>query len=242
MVDGGRAGTQGGCRQIRGGMPMPAWRKTDRPTTANVALATDEFPKSAESVVVCHPSPETRQRMTSLILKMSVSLDGYVAPADGSSDWEAAGRSPDGAEWVLDTVSNAGAHLVGAVTYARWAGSWPGASGPFAAPMNEIPKVVFSNALTSADWGETTIATGDLVDAVARLKRERLGGYLLALGGVRFARSLVETGLIDEYRLVVQPVVLGAGERLFTAPLTIEPVSTTAFSAGAVAHVFTTQP
>ena len=86
----------------------------------------------------------------------------------------------------------------------------------------------------------TTIATGDLADAVARLKQERPGGYLLAQGGVRFARSLVETGLIDEYRLVVHPVVLGAGERLFTAPLTIEPVSTTAFSGGAVAHVFTT--
>ena len=178
--------------------------------------------------------------MTSLILKMSVSLDGYIAPADGSSDWEAAGRSPDGAQWVLDTVSNAGAHLVGAATYARWARFWPGASGPFAAPMNEIPKIVFSNSTTSADWGETTIATGDLADAVARLKQERLGGYLLAQGGVRFARSLVETGLIDEYRLVVHPVVLGAGERLFTAPLAIEPVSTTAFSGGAVAHVFTT--
>ena len=108
--------------------------------------------------------------------------------------------------------------------------------------MNEIPKVVFSNSLTSADWGETTIATGDLVDAVTRLKQERLGGYLLAQGGVRFARSLVETGLIDEYRLVVHPVVLGAGERLFTAALTIEPVSSTAFSGGAVAHVFTAHP
>jgi dihydrofolate reductase len=185
---------------------------------------------------------ERKQRMTSLILKMSVSLDGYVAPTDGSSGWEAAGRSPDGAEWVLDTVSNAGAHLVGAATYARWAGFWPGASGPFAAPMNEIPKVVFSKSLTSADWGETTIATGDLADAVARLKQERQersGGYLLAQGGVRFARSLVETGLIDEFRLVVHPVVLGAGERLFTVPLAIEPVSTIAFSGGAVAHVFT---
>src|ERR1700733_9364125 len=107
--------------------------------------------------------------MTPLILKMSVSLDGYIAPADGSADWAAAGRSPDGAEWVLDTVSNAGAHLVGAVTYASWAGFWPRASGPFAAPMNEIRKVVFSNSLMSGDWGETTIATGDLADAVARL-------------------------------------------------------------------------
>ena len=108
--------------------------------------------------------------------------------------------------------------------------------------MNEIPKVVFSNSLTSADWGETTIATGDLAEAIARLKQERSGGYLLAQGGVRFARSLVETGLIDEYRLVVHPVVLGAGERLFIAPLTIEPMSTTAFSGGAVAHVFTAHP
>jgi dihydrofolate reductase len=177
--------------------------------------------------------------MAPLILKMSVSLDGYVASADGSSGWEAAGRSPDGAAWVLDTVSKAGTHLVGAATYARWATFWPGAAGPFAAPMNEIPKVVFSNSLTSADWGETTIATGDLGEAVARLKQERSGGYLLAQGGVRFARSLVGTGLIDEYRLVVHPVILGAGERLFTAPFAIEPVSTTAFSAGAVAHVFT---
>jgi dihydrofolate reductase len=108
--------------------------------------------------------------------------------------------------------------------------------------MNEIPKVVFSNSLTSADWSETEIAAGDLAQATTRLKRERSGGYLLAQGGVRFARSLVETGLIDEYRLVIHPVVLGAGERLFLAPLTIEPVSTTAFSGGAVAHVFTAHP
>ena len=70
-------------------------------------------------------------------------------------------------------MSNAGAHLVGAATYARWAGFWPGASGPFARPMNEIPKVVFSNSLTSAAWGETTITTGDLADAVTRLNQER---------------------------------------------------------------------
>jgi riboflavin biosynthesis pyrimidine reductase len=115
--------------------------------------------------------------MASLVLKMSVSLDGHVAPPDGS-----------------------------------------------------------------ADWGEMTIAAGDLAAAVTRLKRERSGGYLLAHGGVRFARSLVATGTIDEYRLVVHPVVLGAGERIFTAPLTVEPTRTTAFSRGAVAHVFAARP
>jgi dihydrofolate reductase len=189
----------------------------------------------------CHPS-ERKQRVASLILKMSVSLDGYVASLDGSNDWLAAGRSDDSTSWVVETVSNAGAHLIGAATYAEWAGYWPTASGPFAKAMNEIPKVVFSNSLTSADWGDTEIATGDLAEAITRLKQQRSPGYLLAQGGTHFARSLVETGLIDEYRLVIHPVVLGAGERIFTAPLTIESMSTTVFTGGAVAHVFAAHP
>jgi dihydrofolate reductase len=182
--------------------------------------------------------------MAALVLKMSVSLDGYVAPIDGSTDWIAAGGSDDARSWTVETVSNAGVHLVGAATYAGWAGFWPSASGPFVQPMNEIPKVVFSNSLASADWAETTIAAGDLAEAITRLKQERSDedGYLLAHGGARFARSLVETGLIDEYRLLFHPVVLGAGERIFPAPLTIEPVSTTVFSGGAVAHVFAAHP
>jgi RibD C-terminal domain len=111
--------------------------------------------------------------MASLVLKMSISLDGYVAPADGSSDWVAAGRSEDGARWTLETVGNAGTHLIGAATYARWAGFWPGAAGPFAQPMNEIPKVVFSDSLSSADWGPATIARGDLAVAVRPQARAR---------------------------------------------------------------------
>lgn len=210
----------------RGGAPA-------RPALAAV-VATDEFPGSAES--------KGKQHVASLVLKMSISLDGCVAATDVGTDWMAAGRSKDSTGWVLETVRGAGAHLVGAGTYAEWASYWPRASGPFAEAMNEIPKVVFSSSLTSAGWGETEIAAGDLAEAVTRLKRERSGGYLLAQGGTRFARSLVATGLIDEYRLVVHPVVLGAGERLFSAPLSIEPLSTTAFDGGAVAHVFAAQP
>ena len=67
--------------------------------------------------------------MASLVLKMSVSLDGYVAPADGNTDWVAAGRSEDGLRWTVETVSNAGAHLVGAATCAGWAGYRPGGCG-----------------------------------------------------------------------------------------------------------------
>jgi dihydrofolate reductase len=203
----------------------------------DVALATDESSQVGGVHRGMSSILERTQRMATLVLKMSVSLDGYVAPPDGSSDWAAAGRSDDGARWTLETVSNARTHLIGAATYSSWASFWPGAAGPFAQPMNEIPKVVFSDSLASADWGPATIARGDLAAAVMRLKQERPDGYLLAQGGVRFARSLVQTGLIDEYRLVVHPVILGAG-----MPLTIEPVSTTAFSRGAVAHVFAAHP
>ena len=87
--------------------------------------------------------------MASLVLKMSVSLDGYVAPIDGSTDWIAAGGSDDALSWTVETVSNAGAHLMGATTYAVMAAHWPGASGPFAesaapqlvASVDPIPRV-----------------------------------------------------------------------------------------------------
>ena len=127
-----------------------------------------------------------------------------------------------------------------------WATFWPSACGPFAKPINDIPTVVFRTHSTSPDWPETTVATGELAEAVTRLKQERSGGYLLNSRSpapqhgrkATVARSLVATGLIDEYRLVVHPVVLGAGDRLFDTPLSIKPISTTAFSRGAVAHDF----
>jgi dihydrofolate reductase len=178
--------------------------------------------------------------MRKLVLSMGVSLDGLVARSGrfGAGGWGLPPEDPGLKERKLDWFRNVDLHLMGRATYLEMAGHWPVSDDPYAAPMNDIPKVVFSNSLESADWAETTIASGDLTEAVTRLKQEQTSGYLLAQGGARFARSLVETGLIDEYRLVVHPVVLGAGERLFTAPQTIEPISTTAFSAGAVAHVF----
>jgi dihydrofolate reductase len=177
--------------------------------------------------------------MTALVLKISVSLDGFTAPADGSGAWAMAGGSADSAAWNVAALRGASAHLMGATTYTAMAAHWPTSDSPFAAPMNEIPKVVFSNTLTAADatWPESTIATGDLAAAVAELKNGDAEGYLLAHGGSAFARALVGTGLVDEYRLAVRPVVLGGGQPLFTAPLDLEPVSTTAFDGGAVVHV-----
>jgi dihydrofolate reductase len=133
--------------------------------------------------------------MASLVLKMSVSLDGYVAPTDGSTDWVAAGRSDDGASWTVETLSNAGAHLIGATTY----GGRP-RTGPRLRAVRQAderdPQGRVLGLATSADRGETTIATGDLAAAITRLKQERSAGHLLALGGTRFARALVETGSI----------------------------------------------
>jgi dihydrofolate reductase len=180
--------------------------------------------------------------MTPLILKMSISLDGYVASTDRSPDWVAAGSSEDAAAWVVDTVRDAGAHLMGSATYAEMAAHWPGDTSPFAAPMNEIPKYVFSSSLASADWTESTIVRGDLASAVARLKHQQHDGYLLAHGGVRFARSLVGSGLVDEYRLVVHPVALGDGDRLFLSPQSFEHVRSDAFAGGAVGHVLRAAP
>ena len=114
--------------------------------------------------------------MAAVILKMSVSLDGYVASSDGSDDWAAAGRSDDGAAWTLETVRNASAHLIGAGTYAGWATFWPSAAGPFAAPMNEIPKFVFSDSLETAEWAGTSIVSGDRRRIAASVLTLQQGG------------------------------------------------------------------
>jgi dihydrofolate reductase len=93
---------------------------------------------------------------------------------------------------------------------------WPTATGVYADVMNEIPKVVFSATLTSADWAETRIASGDLAEDIDRLKQEP-GGIIMAHDGATFSNALIGAGLIDEYRLVIHPVVIGHGTGLFSA-------------------------
>lgn len=178
--------------------------------------------------------------MRKLILKMSVSLDGYVAGPGGDMGWLFRTLDDGATNWIVDTISEPGVHLMGSVTYRAMAAHWPTSTEPFAPPMNEIPKVVFSNSMTETRWADSTIVRGDLAEEVARLKREP-GKDLLAHGGARFARSLSKLGLIDEYRLVTHPVILGGGERLFPdldAPADLRLMSTTPFCGGAVAHVY----
>jgi dihydrofolate reductase len=180
--------------------------------------------------------------MRRLILQTAVSIDGYVAALDGSHPWGGDGEDEDGAfkRWILDSASAAGAHLMGRVTYEEMASHWPTSSHEFARPMNEIPKVVFSKTLQSADWPETQIARGDLGAEIARLKREP-GNDLIAYGGARLDQALSRLGLVDEYRLMIRPTALGAGLPLFhdlSAPLQLELVEATTFSSGLAIHVY----
>lgn len=208
-----------------------------------------------------------------LVLKMSVSVDGFIAGPNGELDWVF--RSTGGAdsqEWVLGTLSGAGVHIMGSRSYHDMAAFWPYSEMPIAPPMNDIPKIVFSRtgikdgpeaeravvafaeakarhaeqqgraptASALQSWTDPAVASGDLVEEILRLK-EQPGDYILAHGGVRFARSLIAAGLVDEYRLGIHPVALGKGQSLFSelrGPVDLRLISMTAFGSGAVGAIY----
>jgi dihydrofolate reductase len=133
--------------------------------------------------------------MRKLVLMMGVSLDGLVARPGrhGAGDWGLPPEDPALKERKLDWLRNAGLHLMGRTTYEEMAEFWPVSDDAYAAPMNEIPKVVFSSTLERAEWAESRIARGDLAEEIAALKREP-GKEMIAWGGAAFAQSLSHTG------------------------------------------------
>jgi dihydrofolate reductase len=150
--------------------------------------------------------------MRNVVLIMTASIDGFVVAPEGH-----AGGLPEPDEltrWKLDRISRAGTHIMGRVTYQEMAATWPTATGEYAAPMNDIPKVVFSRTLTEATWLESAIARGDLAEEVQALKNQP-GGEIIAWGGAGFAQALSRAGLVDQYAIVVQPVVYGGGQPIF---------------------------
>lgn len=177
--------------------------------------------------------------MRRVILSMSMSLDGYVASDRGHPGV----MVPEDAElqrWKLDRISRAGAHLMGRTTYEEMASFWPQSSDPYAAPMNDIPKVVFSKTLDDATWPTSRIARGDLATEIATIKDEA-GPDVIAWGGAAFAGALAARDLIDEYRLAVQPVALGSGQPLFgqlPATLRLHLVEAKSFPCGVVMHTY----
>src|SRR4030081_1620132 len=159
--------------------------------------------------------------MGRIVVTEFVSLDGVMEDPGGSEHSKHGAwtfkfsRSDEGDKFKMDEVNNADAQLLGRVTYDGFAQAWPKMSGdPFSDKFNSMPKYVVSSTLKKADWNNSTILKGDVVNEVSALK-QRLKGNIVVHGSARLAQTLLEHDLVDELRLMVYPVILGSGKRLF---------------------------
>jgi dihydrofolate reductase len=162
---------------------------------------------------------EERGPMGKVVVTAFMSLDGVMEAPGGEPDYKHAGwvlRRADAGQgqYKLDEVLSHEALLLGRRTYESFAGAWPSRKGPFADKMNGMPKYVVSTTLERAEWNNSAVIGSDVPGAVARLKKE-LGGDLLVAGSRTLVGALRRHDLIDEYRLMIFPVVLGSGRRLF---------------------------
>jgi dihydrofolate reductase len=160
--------------------------------------------------------------MGKIVISENVSLDGVIEDPTGVEGLSVGGwfwetdRGEDGERFTLDKALGTDALLLGRRSYEFFAATWPSRGGALADRLNSVPKYVVSSTLEDPDWNNSTVLKGDAVDAVAELKQE-LDGEIVVLGSPQLARTLIEHDLVDELRLMVYPVVLGAGERLFGA-------------------------
>jgi dihydrofolate reductase len=158
--------------------------------------------------------------MGRIVVSQFVTVDGGVEDPGGSEGSPFGGwafkfeRGEEGDRFKLDEVMGADALLLGRVTYEGFAAAWPTREGDFADKFNGMPKYVASTTLADPEWNNTTVLAGDVAGEVAKL-REAPGGDVLVNGSVTLLRTLVEHDLVDEYRLMVFPTVLGGGKRLF---------------------------
>jgi dihydrofolate reductase len=149
-----------------------------------------------------------------------VSLDGVMEDPGGSEDFKYGGwtfeieRGEEGNRFKLEETMAAEVLLLGRVTYEGFAAAWPEREGEFADKFNSMPKYVVSSTLVDPEWSNSTVLEGDLATAVAELK-QRHEGEIQVPGSCQLARALLDAGLVDELRLMVFPVVLGEGRRLF---------------------------
>ena len=167
---------------------------------------------------------------------MGMTLDGYVA----GPKWVTSPPGPEADRWRRAAAARAGTHVMGRVTYLEMAAHWPTSTEPEAAPMNDIPKVVFSKSLERANWPHTRIARGEVAAEATRLKEEP-GGDIVAHGGASFVQALVRTGLVDEYRFVLFPCAVGEGLPVFKdlpETLNLQLVEATTFPTGALGVVY----
>ncbi len=158
--------------------------------------------------------------MSKLVVSQFITIDGVVEDPGGSEEFEHGGwafdfeRGEEGDRFKLDEVMGSGALLLGRVTFEGFAAAWPSREGEFADKFNTMPKYVVSGTLADPEWNNSTVIADDVAAEIARL-REQPGDDILVNGSVQLVRTLVENDLVDEYRLMVFPVVLGSGKRLF---------------------------
>jgi len=160
--------------------------------------------------------------MGKIVITEFVSLDGVMEDPGGAEDYKHGGWTfefeggDEGNQFKLDETLEAEALLLGRVTYEGFAAAWPGMEDPvgFADKMNGMPKYVVSSTLENPEWNNSTVLEGDPAESVAKLKQE-VDGVILVGGSAQLAQTLIENDLVDEIRLMVFPVVLGAGKRLF---------------------------
>jgi dihydrofolate reductase len=160
--------------------------------------------------------------MGKVVVSEFVSLDGVMEDPGGAEEFEHGGwvfqfdRGPEGDKFKLDEVMDADALLLGRVTYEGFAEAWPSRTDEagFADKMNNMPKFVVSTTLDEAKWNNSTLIRDNVADEVSRL-REQPGGNLLIAGSRQLVHTLIQHDLVDEYRLMVFPIVLGSGKRLF---------------------------
>jgi dihydrofolate reductase len=158
--------------------------------------------------------------MGRIVVTEFVSLDGVMEDPGGAEGYEHGGwtfeieRGEGGDKFKLDEALEADALLLGRVTYEGFAEAWPSREGEFADKFNNMPKYVVSSTLESPSWSNSTVLGGDLEQAVGKLKRE-VDGQIVVHGSGQLARGLLERDLVDELRLMVFPVILGSGKRLF---------------------------
>ena len=160
--------------------------------------------------------------MGRIVVTEFMSLDGVIQAPGGGEDFKYGGwsfeidRGEEGNKFKLDETMSSEALLLGRVTYDGFAAAWPSRTDEFgyAEKFNSMPKYVVSSTLKDPEWNNTTVLKGDVVDAVSKLKQEQ-DGDIVVHGSPQLAQTLIEHDLVDEYHLMVFPVVLGSGKRLF---------------------------
>jgi dihydrofolate reductase len=155
-----------------------------------------------------------------IVVTEFVSLDGVMEDPGGSESFEHGGwsfafnRGEEGDKFKLDETMSSDALLLGRVTYEGFAAAWPSRDGEFADKFNAMPKYVVSSTLENPEWNNSAVLKGDVAEEVAKLKREH-DRDVVVHGSAQLVQTLVENDLVDELRLMVFPVVLGSGKRLF---------------------------